>query len=264
MIQLTATPPARRRRWLPLGLISVVLHGIVLASSRPGPWAVESLRARGPVRVRLILKAPRRPAPAPQPAPQQVKPPPAKAPPPRKRVGRERHTRESTRPAPRPQPAPLEPRFGVPQRAVVQDGSGPVLALGDTLAAELQRGPRTPTWAGHDAPRATPRPAVRPEQRRRAPVPLYKLTLTPRFAHKVLPRYPRAAREQGIQGTVLLQALIDAAGKVREVKVLRSPHATLAAAAEAALRASRLEPGMVGQRPVPVKLKIPYHFLLEG
>jgi TonB family protein len=63
---------------------------------------------------------------------------------------------------------------------------------------------------------------------------------------------------------VLLEALIDAVGRVARVRVLRSPSPLLSKAAIAALRKSSLSPGRIGKQAVAVRMKIPYRFVLDG
>ncbi len=64
----------------------------------------------------------------------------------------------------------------------------------------------------------------------------------PEVAHKVDPRYPKEALKEGASGDVVLDAVIDSNGVVSNVNVIESPHASLSAAAENALRQWRFEP----------------------
>lgn len=64
----------------------------------------------------------------------------------------------------------------------------------------------------------------------------------PEVAHKVDPRYPKEALKEGASGDVVLDAVIDSNGVVSDVNVVESPHASLSAAAEKALRQWRFEP----------------------
>ena len=95
-------------------------------------------------------------------------------------------------------------------------------------------------------------------------MPTYELTEAPSFRDKVEPVYPPEERARGIEGTVRLEVLIDARGKVRRVRVLEAPSKALALAAVAALKESRFRPGMIQDTPVPVRVNIPYRFLLNG
>lgn len=64
----------------------------------------------------------------------------------------------------------------------------------------------------------------------------------PEVTHKVDPRYPREALKDGASGDVVLDAVIDSNGVVSDVNVVESPHASLSAAGEKALRQWRFEP----------------------
>ena len=97
-----------------------------------------------------------------------------------------------------------------------------------------------------------------------SPIPVYELTQAPTFKNKVEPKYPESAKSEGIQGTVQLEVLIDEKGRVRKVRVLKSPGHDLDKAAIAALSKSTFNPGYMGGKAVPVKIKIPYRFVLDG
>ena len=96
------------------------------------------------------------------------------------------------------------------------------------------------------------------------PVPVYELSKAPTFKSKVEPKYPDQARRAGIEGTVQLEILIDEHGRVRKVKVLKSPGHGLERAAIAAVSKSKFHPGVINGKAVPVKIKIPYRFVLDA
>ena len=50
---------------------------------------------------------------------------------------------------------------------------------------------------------------------------------------KVQPRYPEAARQMGVQGTVVMKALIDTSGEVRELTLISGDRSLVTAAADA-------------------------------
>lgn len=64
----------------------------------------------------------------------------------------------------------------------------------------------------------------------------------PKVEHKVDPKYPTDALKAGASGDVVLGAVIDSRGVVADVDVIDSPHQSLSAAAEKALRQWRFEP----------------------
>ena len=94
------------------------------------------------------------------------------------------------------------------------------------------------------------------------PVPLFKLTETPRFLHQQQPVYPEAMRALGKTGEVVLSVLIDKTGKVRDIKVLSADDDAFTQAAIAAVLASSFIPAKIDGNPVAVKLKLPIMFKL--
>jgi len=89
------------------------------------------------------------------------------------------------------------------------------------------------------------------------PVPIFEVSSLPRFVHRSSPVYPPAMKQQGKEGTVLIEALVDATGKVRSVEVLQSAGELFDAAAITAVKASSLIPANTNGKPVPVLLRIP-------
>jgi TonB family protein len=82
----------------------------------------------------------------------------------------------------------------------------------------------------------------------------------PREARLPDPDYPRAARAAGVQGTVILQVLLDRQGAPRFPVVLESPSPVLAYAASEAVRQGRFEPARLDGRPVAVYYDIRIDF----
>jgi TonB family protein len=64
----------------------------------------------------------------------------------------------------------------------------------------------------------------------------------PKAIHKVAPQYPEEAKKEGVQGVVVLEAVIAEDGSVRETRVLRGEDARLVDAARAAVGQWRYEP----------------------
>jgi protein TonB len=85
------------------------------------------------------------------------------------------------------------------------------------------------------------------------------------FRRRVLPDYPREARNAGQEGTVIVRVAIDPDGRPARVEIARSSGFPLLdeAALEAARR-SRYYPAMQQGRPVPTETEIPYRFLIEN
>ncbi len=82
---------------------------------------------------------------------------------------------------------------------------------------------------------------------------------------RALPRYPEAARRAGVQGQVILQAVINADGSVGSVQVLREtpPRIGFGAAAMEAVSKWRYRPGTLRGRAVAVQVTITVQFTLS-
>ena len=79
----------------------------------------------------------------------------------------------------------------------------------------------------------------------------------------VPPVYPAIAREAGVQGTVILEAVISASGQVEDVKVLRSARLLDASAIEA-VRQWRFTPTMFNGQAIPVVMTVTVTFTLTN
>ena len=84
-----------------------------------------------------------------------------------------------------------------------------------------------------------------------------------RLRHEVRPEYPDAARQAGVQGTVVLNAVVNAEGAVTQVKTISGPE-LLAQTATDAVRWWRYEPYLVNGQPVPVETTITVNFRLSN
>jgi protein TonB len=84
----------------------------------------------------------------------------------------------------------------------------------------------------------------------------------PKKTRHVDPDYPELARTAGIEGVVILEAIIDPRGRVQNVKVLRSiPF--LDEAAVAAVERWEYEPTLLNGIPVPVVVTVTVRFVSE-
>jgi protein TonB len=84
----------------------------------------------------------------------------------------------------------------------------------------------------------------------------------PRPKARVEPEYPSIAKQAGIEGTVILQLLVDTGGKVLKVKVLRSLHPELDRAAIDAAYRTTFYPAKQRDKPVKVWVSYPIRFVL--
>lgn len=85
---------------------------------------------------------------------------------------------------------------------------------------------------------------------------------SPKKIKEVLPVYPAIARAARVGGTVILEAIIDETGSVRDVRVLRSIP-LLDAAAIDAVRQWQFTPALLNGQPVPVVMTVTVAFTLR-
>ena len=78
-------------------------------------------------------------------------------------------------------------------------------------------------------------------------------------------QYPDLLRQAGVQGRVLVQAIIDTAGRVEplSVKVIQSPNPGFDQAAKSMVMQTLFRPGRVHGRPVRVLLNLPIDFTIK-
>jgi protein TonB len=79
---------------------------------------------------------------------------------------------------------------------------------------------------------------------------------------KVAPIYPQYAQEKGIEGPVLLEAVISTDGSVLSLKVVNTADADLARAATAAVQQWHYQPTLLNGQPVEVVTAITVDFRL--
>jgi TonB family protein len=85
----------------------------------------------------------------------------------------------------------------------------------------------------------------------------------PEAVHQPGPVYPEAARQAGVTGTVMVQALIGKDGLVKDTRVMKSIPLLDSAAVEA-VRQWKFKPALVKNEPVAVWVAIPVRFSLDG
>ena len=84
----------------------------------------------------------------------------------------------------------------------------------------------------------------------------------PEAVTKVTPAYPDLAREAGVDGTVMVQALVGKDGKVKDVRVVKSIP-MLDENAKAAVRQWVFKPALSNNKPVAVWVGVPVKFSLH-
>jgi protein TonB len=76
--------------------------------------------------------------------------------------------------------------------------------------------------------------------------------------------YPEAARRDGVQAKVRLQLLVDTAGRVADVRVVRPAGRGFDEAAVSLARRFLFEPGKRDGRPAAMWITLTYSFEIEG
>jgi TonB family protein len=84
-----------------------------------------------------------------------------------------------------------------------------------------------------------------------------------RIVYRVLPEYPEVARQAGVQGTVVLDTVVNAEGAVSQTKFVSGPD-VLSHAARDAVRWWRFEPYSVNGRPAAVETTVTVNFRLTN
>ena len=85
----------------------------------------------------------------------------------------------------------------------------------------------------------------------------------PNVVSRVTPEYPQLARDAGVEGTVVVWALVGLDGRVEQVRVQKTIP-MLDAAALAAVQAWRFTPALSNHHPVRVWVSVPVRFRLHG
>jgi len=86
---------------------------------------------------------------------------------------------------------------------------------------------------------------------------------SPKLIKRVNPVYPEEARKAGIQGIVLLEAMVDEQGRVSRVKILKSESSVLNKPAIDAVKQWVYEPYILEGKPTPVLFTVTVRFKLK-
>ena len=90
----------------------------------------------------------------------------------------------------------------------------------------------------------------------------YLVSEMPRVLSEVRPNYPKEAKERELEGTVVLDVLIDDQGKVRQVSVIEG-ESVFRNEALIAMKKFLFKPARVDGKPVAVRIRYSLKFLLE-
>jgi len=86
----------------------------------------------------------------------------------------------------------------------------------------------------------------------------------PKLRREVKPAYTRKAMEAGVQGTVLMAAVVEVTGRVGEVQVVRSLRSDLDEEAVKAVKGWQFQPGTRNGAPAPIVVSVELYFKLRG
>lgn len=226
---------------------SAVVHGVVVRVLESLP--PQAAPARHEV-VTMRVVAPPPPPPEPEPPPPPPPPPPREVhQAPREAKPRPLPVRPMTQADAVPRDAPpterpafaidagAPPTFGFSLESTTEGGNGPAMPVGNTL--QVPAGPKVP---GEKRPLA-------------APAAVYEVTKMPVMRHRCRGAYTAEARQAEIEGTVVLDLLVDEEGHAREIKVVEGLGHGLDEAAVAALRACPFVPGEREGKPVVTRIR---------
>lgn len=86
----------------------------------------------------------------------------------------------------------------------------------------------------------------------------------PKIVERVAPAYPEAARDERVQGAVVVEVTIGTDGRVSDAKAIEDPDARLTAAALEAVAQWRFEPARTAKgKAVAVRLAVTVNFKLS-
>lgn len=85
----------------------------------------------------------------------------------------------------------------------------------------------------------------------------------PQALRPIQPHYTETARRVGIEGTVILEAIIDEKGNATNVRILRGLPMGLDRAAVEAIQQTPFKPAMMGNRPVKVYFTLTVNFTIQ-
>lgn len=176
-------------------------------------------------------------------------------------------------PPPPPPPVPVRPALAATPTAPVNPDPAPTSApetiKPETASARPVPDPGgIPTVGGVDGgtglvPGGAPVVLQMPEPPRPAgPVRVADLPVSPRKVVDVRPLYPDMARIAHKEGTVIMEAVLDASGRVTQLRVIRSVP-LLDQAALDAVGQWRYTPSFYGGHPVSVLMTITVRFTLQ-
>lgn len=192
-------------------------------------------------------------APKPAPPPEPPKPPdePKEQPKPEPKVVREKPTAKVTQATVHDTIAKDVP---IADHAVVAQESSAPPVFGVTMESTSQAGTTTAPVGNTTNPQA---PTAGPTEVKpaAAPVAAYEVTKMPLPQGRCSGKYTDEAKAAAIEGTVILDLIVDEQGRARDIKVVQGLDHGLTEAAIAALKGCSFAPGEKDGHPVPVRVR---------
>jgi len=155
--------------------------------------------------------------------------------------------------------APIEPQPGVGPETEA-DHAGAIGGVAGGVDGGIPGGTAGELGTGLVSDIPPPPPAEKPA----SPVRIGGLIHEPALMHRIEPVYPSFASVSQITGLVILEAVVDEAGCVQSITVLRSRHPLLDNAAMDALRQWRYTPLVLDGVPLSFVLTVTFNFSIQG
>jgi protein TonB len=146
-------------------------------------------------------------------------------------------------PPPVPTPA-APPAFGINKNTLTSEGSGVQVKAGNTLA----------------------KPVDQIESKDALPVAVEEFLVTrmPKLKRELRIPYPEAAKLARVEGPVVMDILVDNEGRVRDAVLVDGPGSGLNEAALDAVKSFEFEPAQIEGKPVTVRIRYVYRFVLTN
>ncbi len=243
LIDLETRQQPRTRRWISLP-VAVALHLVALTAFAFGSyWTVGTVAEPNLATVFIDLQLPPLPPPLAGGHPQRPRTPAA---PPTRPVA-------ATTPIAQPHTVPDKLPPPGPAATTTEPPPGPV------GATDSRTGPTTGTDIGaDDGPGFDFGP-----KGEEGPVHLTAEMSRPRPLQPISPKYTEIARRAGLQGAVIVQAVIDEQGRATDVRILRGLPMGLDRAAVEAIERCPFEPARIGSRAVKVYFNLTVNFTIQ-
>ena len=121
------------------------------------------------------------------------------------------------------------------------------------------------TKAGNTVAKAVDQKKLKKGDEEALPIPEeeYLVTAMPRVVSEFRAPYPAQAKENGVEGKVVMEILVDQTGKVRKVTLLQGLGFGLDEAAMESIKKFKFAPAKIGDRAVAVVIRYGINFVLE-